>query len=175
MISISLHHLYIRISVAIFRNRFRGSRRARSSSSLTLKKSDKWYNLIMGDRPWALDKLHSWHRNILVDSMIIDIILVHPHHHLETVMERWVVHYENPLIFSPQLVTTRFTRKQSFCCVPFMRRLGSYLRIVSLGSWVRLDLQGFIFPWWCTLWRCERVSFVPPGRLCASVTWLVWV
>lgn len=166
MISISLHHLYIRISVAIFRNRFRGSRRARSSSSLTLKKSDKWYNLIMGDRPWGL---HSWHRNILVDSMII----------LVTVMERWVVHYENPLIFSPQLVTTRFTRKQSFCCVPFMRRLGSYLRIVSLGSWVRLDLQGFIFPWWCTLWRCERVSFapvgVPPGRLCASVTWLVWV
>ncbi|CAN7099211.1 unnamed protein product [Brassica rapa subsp. narinosa] len=57
----------------------------------------------MGDRPWGLDKLHSWHRNILVDSMIIDIILVHPHHHLETVMERWVVHYENPLIFSPQL------------------------------------------------------------------------
>uniref|UniRef100_M4DN86 Uncharacterized protein n=1 Tax=Brassica campestris TaxID=3711 RepID=M4DN86_BRACM len=44
----------------------------------------------MGDRPWGL---HSWHRNILVDSMII----------LVTVMERWVVHYENPLIFSPQL------------------------------------------------------------------------
>ncbi|CAG7869662.1 unnamed protein product [Brassica rapa] len=43
----------------------------------------------MGDRPWALDKLHSWHRNILVDSMIINIILVHPHHHLETVIERW--------------------------------------------------------------------------------------
>ncbi|KAH0922154.1 hypothetical protein HID58_022172 [Brassica napus] len=47
----------------------------------------------MGDRPWGLDKLHSWHRNILVDSMIIDIILVHPHHHLETVMERWAAEF----------------------------------------------------------------------------------
>ena len=41
-----------------------------------VKRSDKWFNLALGDRPSALDNLHFWHRN-LMDPMIIDIILVH--------------------------------------------------------------------------------------------------
>ncbi|KAK1379102.1 hypothetical protein POM88_025846 [Heracleum sosnowskyi] len=40
-----------------------------------VKKSDKWFSLVSGDHPAALDNLNFWHRN-LMDPMIIDIILV---------------------------------------------------------------------------------------------------
>ncbi|KAK4351059.1 hypothetical protein RND71_030372 [Anisodus tanguticus] len=40
-----------------------------------VKKSDKWFNLVLGDRPAVLDNLNFWHRN-LMEPMIIDIILV---------------------------------------------------------------------------------------------------
>ncbi|CAI0431503.1 unnamed protein product [Linum tenue] len=40
-----------------------------------IRKSDKWFNLVLGDHPAALDNLNFWHRN-LMDPMIIDIILV---------------------------------------------------------------------------------------------------
>lgn len=74
-----------------------------------VKKSDKWFNLALGERPSALDSLNFWHRN-LMEPMIIDIILVQemPAAGLgqnecttsgygalvETVIERWVVQYE---------------------------------------------------------------------------------
>lgn len=68
-----------------------------------VKKSDKWFNLALGDRPSALDNLHFWHRN-LMDPMIIDIILVHEEigSSVETVIERWVVQYECPRVMAPQ-------------------------------------------------------------------------
>ncbi|CAL1381397.1 unnamed protein product [Linum trigynum] len=76
-----------------------------------VRKSDKWFNLVLGDRPAALDNLNFWHRN-LMDPMIIDIILVQQRTPVssvnnvlsgssgrtatETVIERWFVQFESP-------------------------------------------------------------------------------
>ncbi|KAK6936587.1 Autophagy-related protein 13, N-terminal [Dillenia turbinata] len=84
------------------------------------KKSDKWFNLALGDRPLALENLNFWHRNWM-DPMIIDIILVHGGLNssstsnlsavlrpglgatpVETIIERWVVQYESPRFMSAQ-------------------------------------------------------------------------
>nr|VDC95939.1 unnamed protein product [Brassica oleracea] len=111
----------------------------------------------MGDRPAALDKLHSWHRNIL-DSMIIDIILIHPtdddddHGNVrsaETVIERWVVQYENPLIIS-SLASSRYE---------MVYKVSSFSDVFSPP--VTETMKEF---------RFSPVE-VPPGRLCASVTY----
>ncbi|XAR71554.1 hypothetical protein NMG60_11017889 [Bertholletia excelsa] len=75
----------------------------------SVKRSDKWFSLILGDRPAALENLNFWHRN-LMEPMIIDIILVQEvpdsasehkpstslglERSVETVIERWVVQYE---------------------------------------------------------------------------------
>ncbi|XP_058084797.1 autophagy-related protein 13a [Magnolia sinica] len=74
------------------------------------KKSDRWFNLALGDRPAVLENLNFWHRSLL-DPMIIDVILIHqgppdtaaaagdpynsPRAMVETVIERWVVQYES--------------------------------------------------------------------------------
>ncbi|KAK9045080.1 hypothetical protein V6N11_058970 [Hibiscus sabdariffa] len=76
-----------------------------------VRKSDKWFNLVLGDRAAALENLNFSLRNLL-DPMIIDIILVHhsscsssvdnlytPSAAVgspsdETVIERWVVQYD---------------------------------------------------------------------------------
>ncbi|KNA12528.1 hypothetical protein SOVF_125120 [Spinacia oleracea] len=80
-------------------------------SNSKAKKIDKWFNLALGDRPAALEKLQSWHRN-LMDPMIIDVIVIRrglddssgndlyyeqafEGGTVETVIERWVVQYEN--------------------------------------------------------------------------------
>ncbi|KAK9914629.1 hypothetical protein M0R45_038398 [Rubus argutus] len=46
------------------------------SSVTRVRRTDKWFNLVLGDRPAALENLNFWHRNVM-DPMIIDIILVH--------------------------------------------------------------------------------------------------
>ncbi|KAI9102083.1 hypothetical protein K1719_023593 [Acacia pycnantha] len=81
------------------------------SGELTLgsrvKKSDRWFNLALGDRPAALENLNFWRRN-LMDPMVIDIILVQegagPSLAVgssgETVIERWVVQYECPRVMA---------------------------------------------------------------------------
>ncbi|KAL9225096.1 hypothetical protein vseg_001059 [Gypsophila vaccaria] len=86
----------------------------RSGDPLTdsrAKKIDKWFNLALGDRPAALEKLQYWHKN-LMDPMVIDIIFVRrelkdsygqdfyledvfEEASVETVVERWVIQYEN--------------------------------------------------------------------------------
>lgn len=63
-----------------------------------VKKSDKWFNLVLGDRPSALENLNSWHRN-LTEPMNIDIVLVKDKPGSGsgsslTVIERWIVQYE---------------------------------------------------------------------------------
>ncbi|KAI3808740.1 hypothetical protein L1987_24700 [Smallanthus sonchifolius] len=79
-------------------------RRGNLSLGSQVRKSDKWFNLALGERPTALDSLNFWHRN-LMEPMIIDIILVQEMPGLgqngsgygalvETVIERWVVQYE---------------------------------------------------------------------------------
>ncbi|KAL7611785.1 autophagy-related protein 13a [Lactuca sativa] len=75
-----------------------------SQSDSQVKKSDKWFNLALGERPspTGLDSLKFWHRNIM-EPMMIDIILVQEMGMgtrsgygalVETVIERWVVQYE---------------------------------------------------------------------------------
>ncbi|XVF10226.1 hypothetical protein REPUB_Repub07fG0164500 [Reevesia pubescens] len=74
------------------------------------RKTDKWFNLVLGDRPAALENINFSLRNLL-DPMIIDIILVHHGScssaddlyspsaaaggpSAETVIERWVIQYD---------------------------------------------------------------------------------
>ncbi|XP_054788816.1 LOW QUALITY PROTEIN: autophagy-related protein 13a-like [Prosopis cineraria] len=72
-----------------------------------VKKSDRWFNLALGDRPAALNNLNFWHRS-LMDPMVIDIILVQERagpslaagSPVETVIERWVVQYECPRVMA---------------------------------------------------------------------------
>ncbi|KAB1205263.1 Autophagy-related protein 13 [Morella rubra] len=78
------------------------------SSASQMENRDEWFNLVLGDRPTALDSLNSWHRN-LMDPMIIDVILVRGGSNsaegsIETVIERWVVRYEYP---RPRLVSAQ--------------------------------------------------------------------
>ncbi|XP_077248291.1 autophagy-related protein 13 [Tasmannia lanceolata] len=74
------------------------------------RKNDKWFNLVLGDRPAALENLNFWQRNVM-HPMIIDVILIHegPSFNssdlddlytpsrgmMETVIERWVVQYKS--------------------------------------------------------------------------------
>ncbi|KAG8381638.1 hypothetical protein BUALT_Bualt06G0142400 [Buddleja alternifolia] len=77
------------------------------SRSGEIKKSDKWFNLVLGDRPAAMDSLSFWNRN-LMEPMVIDIILVQESPNsssdmfIETVVERWIVQYEYQRPMSPQ-------------------------------------------------------------------------
>ncbi|KAL9831800.1 Autophagy-related protein 13a [Arabidopsis thaliana] len=183
----------------------RGRTRERLSG-LNVRKSDKWFNLVMGDRPAALEKLHSWHRNIL-DSMIIDIILVHPISNdnldddddhsdsvvrsAETVIERWVVQYENPLIMSPQssdsatryqkvykksiiLLRSLYAQTRLLPAYRVSRQLSSSLASSGYDLIYKVSSFSDIFsgPVTETMkeFRFAPVE-VPPGRLCASVTY----
>ncbi|CAM8891261.1 unnamed protein product [Rhodiola kirilowii] len=79
--------------------------RTEGSGGIQVTKSDKWFGLVLGGRPAALDNLSFWHRN-LADPMVIDIVLVHEDvgsfsadnvfgkGSVETVIERWVIQYE---------------------------------------------------------------------------------
>ncbi|KFK34234.1 hypothetical protein AALP_AA5G118500 [Arabis alpina] len=162
-----------------------------SRTGSALKKSDKWFNLVMGDRPAALDKLHSWHRNIL-DSLVIDIILVHPISTTpETVIERWVVQYENPLIMSPHHSdsSTRYQKvyKKSIILLRSLYAQTRLLPAYRVSRQLRSSLSSsgydliykvssfsdlFSAPVSETMkeFRFAPVE-VPPGRLCASVTY----
>ncbi|GAB2293901.1 hypothetical protein Dimus_028113 [Dionaea muscipula] len=88
------------------------------SASSRLKKSEKWFNLALGDRPASLENLHILHRN-LMDPTVIDVIVVRRGQAgssrddlyggeplkgiaVETVIERWVIQYENMRVLPAQ-------------------------------------------------------------------------
>ncbi|KAD5961192.1 hypothetical protein E3N88_12665 [Mikania micrantha] len=94
-------HIVLESRVPSIRSNGRGGS---LSSGGQVKKSDKWFNLALGERLTPLDCLSFWHRN-LMEPMIIDIVLVQDMPDLgqngsgygtlvETVIERWVVQYE---------------------------------------------------------------------------------
>ncbi|KAI4306593.1 hypothetical protein L6164_029854 [Bauhinia variegata] len=97
-----------------------------------VRKSDKWFNLALGDRPAALDNLNFWHGN-LMDPMIIDIILVHEGtgSSVETVIERWVTQYECPRVMAPQTndITSSYKKTYKKSIVLF-RALYSQMRLL---------------------------------------------
>ncbi|XP_059300150.1 autophagy-related protein 13a-like isoform X1 [Lycium ferocissimum] len=109
-----------------------------------VKKSDRWFNLVLGDRPAVLDKLNLLHRN-LVEPMILDIILVQDkpsttsseHNsgttfagpYIDTVIERWVVQCENRRLMVPQMGDSSFKKiyKKS---IILLRSLYSMMRLL---------------------------------------------
>ncbi|XP_057479340.1 autophagy-related protein 13a-like [Actinidia eriantha] len=114
--------------------------------STPVKKSDKWFNLVLGDRPAAIDNLNFWHRN-LVEPMIIDIVLVqevpdssYEHRltttlglgkYVETVIERWVVQYEYIRTVFPQVGESSASYKKTYKkSIILMRSLYSMMRLL---------------------------------------------
>ncbi|OWM79704.1 autophagy-related protein 13a [Punica granatum] len=110
-----------------------------------IRKSDRWFNLVLGDRPAALDNLNFWHRN-LSDPMIIDIILVHEGSNsssvdniygnsasrapsIETVIERWTVHYESPR-GTPQANDSLAQKKTYKKLILLLRALYAQMRLL---------------------------------------------
>lgn len=105
-----------------------------------VKKSDKWFSLVLGDRPAALDNLSFWHRS-LMDPMIIDIILVPDMSHSlsgrgtgvpeETVIERWVVQYEYGRTVAPQVGDSSAAYKRTYKkLIILLRSLFSMMRLL---------------------------------------------
>ncbi|KAL6955885.1 hypothetical protein U1Q18_047606 [Sarracenia purpurea var. burkii] len=110
------------------------------------KKSNKWFNLVLGDRPAALDQLNFWHRN-LTEPMIIDILLVKElpnssseHNpttslgsgkYVETVIERWVVQYEYIRTVFVQVGESSASYKKTYKrSIILLRSLYSMLRLL---------------------------------------------
>lgn len=113
----------------------------RRTSVSRARKNDKWFNLVLGDRPAALENLNFWHRN-LMDPMIIDIILVHEGPNsssvdaysaikasVETVIERWVVHYESPRV-TPNINDSSLHKKIYKKLIVLLRSLYSQMRLL---------------------------------------------
>lgn len=105
-----------------------------------VKKSDKWFSLVLGDRPAALDNLSFWHRN-LMDPMIIDIILVQdvpnylsqpsPRAQEETVIERWVVQFDYVRTATPQGGDSSAAYKKTYKkLIILLRSLFSMMRLL---------------------------------------------
>ncbi|KAG4382901.1 hypothetical protein AAZX31_14G172100 [Glycine max] len=157
-----------------------------------VKRSDKWFNLALGDRPSALDNLHFWHRN-LMDPMIIDIILVHEEagSSVETVIERWVVQYDSPRVVAPQTgdITSSYKKTYQKSIVLFralysqMRLLPAYKIFKQLSTSshncnfdIIYKVSSFSDPFSrAEGGMMEEYNFIPvealPGRLCISVTY----
>ncbi|KAA8533505.1 hypothetical protein F0562_031061 [Nyssa sinensis] len=117
-----------------------------NSLGIRVKKSDKWFSLVLGGRPAALDNLNFWHRN-LMEPMIIDIILVQEvpnsssEHNLcttsglgkyvETVVERWVVQYEYLKTMHPQIGDSSSSYKKTYKkSIILLRSLYSMMRLL---------------------------------------------
>ncbi|XP_028765918.1 autophagy-related protein 13a [Neltuma alba] len=102
-----------------------------------VKKSDKWFNLALGDRPAALDNLNFWHRN-LMEPMVIDIILVQEGagpslamgSSVETVIERWVVHYDCPRVMAQTSDISGIYKKTYKKSIILFRSLYSQMRLL---------------------------------------------
>ncbi|KAL8049290.1 hypothetical protein ABFS82_06G011900 [Erythranthe guttata] len=168
-----------------------------SSRSGEIKKSDKWFNLALGDRPSAMDSLSFWNRT-LMEPMIIDIILVREspnssHTMLsndvftETVVERWIVQHESQSQRStpPQTSDYKKTYKKS---IILLRSVYSMLRLLpaykafrkksSLKQSCNFDINYKVCSFSSPFSRDEehsmkKYSFVPveaqQGRLSVSV------
>ncbi|KAL4348379.1 hypothetical protein GQ457_17G023000 [Hibiscus cannabinus] len=120
-----------------------------SLSLSRVRKTDKWFNLVLGDRPPALENLNFSLRNLL-DPMVIDIILVRHAScsssvdnlyspsaaaagpSTETVIERWVVQYDCPRGFaSPSGADASVSYKKIYKkCILLLRSLYTQMRLL---------------------------------------------
>ncbi|GMH19671.1 hypothetical protein Nepgr_021512 [Nepenthes gracilis] len=176
-------------------------------SNSRVKRSNKWFNLALGDRPAALENLHFWHRN-LMDPMVIDIIVVHREPQsqsqsnscgrvalegaaTETVIERWVIQYENLRVLPVQSgdfsSSYKKTYKKSIILLrtiySVMRLLPSYKLFRHLTSSSQISKYDVIYKVSSFSnpfsredeQTMKQYSFVPVeavnGRLCVCVTY----
>jgi len=115
-------------------------------SGTPVKKSDKWFTLVLGDGPIALDNMSLWHGN-LTEPVIIDIVLVqgvpdsssnhNPTYafglgrYVETVIERWVVQYETRRTVFPQVSESTSSYKKTYKkSIILLRSLYSMMRLL---------------------------------------------
>ncbi|KAI4325037.1 hypothetical protein MLD38_030467 [Melastoma candidum] len=175
-----------------------------TTSASRAKKSDKWFNLALGDRPTALDNLNFWHRN-LKDPMIIDIILVHEGPNsssvdnlytststkamVETVIERWAVHYECPRV-TPNMNDSSAHKKiykklivllrSLYCQMRFLPAYRIFRQLNSSSQMYNFDIIYKVSSFSDPFSRTEEAAmedyiFSPveasSGRLCVSVTY----
>ncbi|XP_050231674.1 autophagy-related protein 13a-like [Mercurialis annua] len=159
-----------------------------SASSCRVRKSDKWFNLVLGHGLATLDSFNFWQTNPM-EPMIIDIILVSHASAVETVIERWVVHYKTPH-FTPSETNPSYkkTYKKS---IILLRTLFSHTRLLpafrifrqlsSSTQTCNFDLiykvSSFCDPFSRSDQdRMKEYSFVPveahPGHLSISLTYL---
>ncbi|KAL0400497.1 UNVERIFIED_CONTAM: Autophagy-related protein 13a [Sesamum latifolium] len=115
-----------------------------SSRGGEIKKTDKWFNLVLGDRPSAMESLSFWNRT-LMEPMIIDIILVqespNPSSEIaspaasgneastETVVERWMVQYEGQRLMAPQIGEATY-KKMYRKSIILLRSVHAMLRLL---------------------------------------------
>ncbi|XP_061339202.1 autophagy-related protein 13a isoform X2 [Gastrolobium bilobum] len=162
------------------------------SMGFRVRRSDKWFNLALGDRPSALDNLNFWHRN-LMDPMNIDIILVHEGtgSSVETVIERWVVQYDCPRVTAPHTGDITGSYKKTYQkSIVLFRALHSQMRLLPAHKIFRMlstsshacnfdiiyKVSSFSDPFSrAEGGMLEEYNFTPvdalPGRLCISVTY----
>uniref|UniRef100_A0A7N0UP63 Autophagy-related protein 13 N-terminal domain-containing protein n=1 Tax=Kalanchoe fedtschenkoi TaxID=63787 RepID=A0A7N0UP63_KALFE len=101
-----------------------------------VRRTDKWFSLVLGDRPSVLDNLNFWQRN-LMDPMIIDIILLHHQPssssssapNVETVIERWVIQYESPRLLPPESSSLAYKKTYKKLII-LLRALLSTMRLL---------------------------------------------
>lgn len=126
-----------------------------SSQGREIKKSDKWFNLVLGDRPAAMDSLSFWNRS-LMEPMIIDIILVQESgdsssEHVsrstlatemftETVIERWIVQYEYQRSMAPQIGDASYKKTYKKAII-LLRSVYSMLRLLPAYKAFRKQLS----------------------------------
>lgn len=165
-----------------------------------VKKSDKWFNLVLGDRPAVLDNLNFWHRN-LMEPMIIDIIIVQEkpsslsEHssgiagaYTETIIERWVVQYEYMRSMVPQIGDSSYKKTYKKLIIQ-LRSLYSMMRLLPAFKAFRklsssqscdFDIIYKVSSFSAPFSRAEEdlmkhYTFTPvdaqQGRLCISVTY----
>ncbi|CAI9762542.1 unnamed protein product [Fraxinus pennsylvanica] len=109
-----------------------------------VKKSDKWFNLVLGDRPSAMDNLSFWNRSFM-EPMVIDIILVQEslkssleHSSIttlgsemitDTVIERWVIQHEHRRSVAHP-ISEAFYKKTYKKSILLLRSIYSMLRLL---------------------------------------------
>jgi autophagy-related protein 13 len=165
------------------------------SSASRARKSERWFNVALGDRPAALDNVNFWHRSPM-DPMIIDVILVHEGskstgEYNETVIERWVVQYEYPRVVAAQTGESSASYKKTYKkSIILLRALYSQMRLLpayrifrqlsTSSQTYNFDIIYKVSSFSDPFSRAdeemmEEYSFTPvetfPGHLCISVTY----
>lgn len=165
------------------------------SLATRVRKSERWFNLSLGDRPAALDNVNFWHRSPM-DPMIIDVILVHEGsksvgEYVETVIERWVIQYEYPRAVAAQTVESSASYKKTYKkSIILLRALYSQMRLLpayrifrqlntssqTYNFHIIYKVSSFSDPFSrADEEMMEEYSFTPvetfPGHLCISVTY----